>query len=505
MPCLPVLLALVAGGAGLVARAEPPRFAPAFGDHMVLQRGVSAPVWGVAEPGAQVVVTFAGRTAGARAGADGRWLARLDPLPASSNGSVLAVRDGRGGGQQVTDVLVGDVWLCSGQSNMRWQVAQSEGAAELTASAAIPGLRLLDLQCPAARPAGLDPAGYFHGAWACSSPEQARGFSAVAFVFGRELHRHSGVPVGLILNAVGGAPMVAWLPEPVVRSRPEYAPPAGEPWFMAPVLIGWVRAAIRGDLKVPADVPAGVEWPSHPYQPSYLHRAGIAPLQPMALRGVVWYQGESDAEHADPALPTLLLEDLVRSWREGFQSPRLPFLMVQLPRINSPERVHWPVFREVQRRAARTIPGVHLAATIDLGVFGANVHPPRKTPVGERLALIARAEVNGERVAALAPDFAAARPEPGAIRIAFDHSDGLRSSDGQPLRGFELAGADGVFHPAGATLGGRTVRVAAAPVARPATVRYGWHMDADLNLVNSAGLPACPFSSAKCATDAIVP
>jgi len=358
---------------------------------------------------------------------------------------------------------------------------------------------------PATPPAGLDPAAYFKGTWACSSPDQARGFSAVAFVFGRELRRRTGVPVGLILNAVGGSPMVAWIPEPVVRGRPEYAPPAGEPWFMAPVLHGWVRMAIRRDLKVPDPLPAGADWPSHPYQPSYLHRAGIAPLQPMALRGVVWYQGESDAEHADPALPALLLDDLVRSWREGCGSPRLPFLMVQLPRINSPERVHWPVFREVQRRAARATPGVYLAGTMDLGVFGANVHPPRKIPVGERLALIARAKVYGEDVAAFGPDFASARPEPGAMRVALDHADGLRSSDGQPLRGFELAGADGVFHPAMATITGRTLRVAADAVPRPATVRYGWHMDTDLNLVNSAGLSAYPFSSAKRAADAILP
>ncbi|MBP7276061.1 MAG: hypothetical protein KBA51_07645 [Kiritimatiellae bacterium] len=472
-----------------------PRFAMPFGDHMVLQRETSLPIWGTAEPGERVEVRWDGQLALATADDRGYWMVRLDPAPASDSGSVLGVRNTKGEGQDLADVLVGDVWLCSGQSNMRWSVEQSEGADGMIASADIPGLRWLHWRDHAERPVGLDPSTYFRGAWTCSSPEQARDFSAVAFAFGRELRRHSNVPVGLILNAVGGSPMISWLPESVVRGRPEYAVPPGEPPFMTPALRGWVLKTIQSDTGA-GESPPPASWPSHPYQPSYLFTAGIEPLRPMAMAGVIWYQGESDAEQEDPTMASLLLRDLVRSWRAVFQSPRLPFLMVQLPRIDSPDRVHWPVFREVQRRVAREIPGVYLVGTMDLGVFGANVHSPRKIPVGERLASIARAEVLGERVDAFGPDVARVCRDGSAVRVTFRHAAGLRVSDASPPRGFELAAADGVFHAAQAVLENEGVRVASEAVPEPETVRYGWHMNADLNLTNAAGLPAMPFTHA---------
>ena len=489
---------LILWGAGaactLSAAAETPRLASAFGHHMVLQRDAPVPVWGTAEPGSRVEVLFANRRTQTTADAQGRWMARIGPLAASDQGSTLSVRDAKGEGEEITDVLVGDVWLCSGQSNMRWTVAKSEGAAEMIASADIPTLRLLNWRDYAKQPVGLDPSGYFKGTWACASPDVVRDFSAVAFSFGRELTRHSKVPVGLILNAVGGSPMISWLPESVVASRPEYAVPEGELPFMTPALRGWVLMAIRRDAKVTAATTAA-NCPSHPYQPSYLYHAGIEPLRPMSLKGVIWYQGESDAEHEDPLVASLLLRDLVHSWRSVFQSPRLPFLMVQLPRIESPDRVHWPIFREAQRRAMHDIPGVYAAVTMDMGVYGSNVHPPRKIPVGERLARIARNRVYGERVPAFGPDVASAHAEGSSMRVTFEHADGLRSSDDAPLRGFELAGRDGVFQPAHAVIEGATVIVSTERVAQPVSVRYGWHMNADLNLANRDGLPAYPFAA----------
>lgn len=489
-------IAIAFGGLLLAAHAAPPRFAPVFGDHMVLQRDVRAPVWGVADSNTPVEVEFAGQHALAQADAKGRWMVRLNPLRASAQGAVLSVKNDKGEGQQISDVLVGDVWLCSGQSNMRWTVAKSEGAAEILKTAVIPGLRLYNLRDHAQQPVGLPPSKYFQGAWACASPEEARVFSGVAFVFGRELIRNSKVPIGLILNAVGGSPMISWLPESAVEARPEYAVPAGELPFMSPALRGWVQMAIKRDTKV-TEATTAANWPSHPYQQSYLYHAGIEPLRPMSLKGVLWYQGESDAEFPDPLLPSLLLRDLVQSWRRAFEQPELPFLMVQLPRIDSPDRIHWPVFREVQRRATHEIPGVYAAVTMDLGVFGSNVHPTRKIPVGERLAVIARERVYGERLTAFGPDFVSARANGKSVLVSFDHADGLRSTDGKPLRGFELAGKDDVFHPADATIDRKRVRVSSSLVPEPVAVRYGWHMNADLNLANAAGLPAYPFSSVR--------
>ena len=482
------------------------RPAACFGPHMVLQRESPLPVWGTAAAGERVVVTFAAAREETVADGRGSWRVTLPAQRASATPRPLVIE----GGNRVVcdDVLVGDVWLCAGQSNMLLPLAKCVDAKRGIAAAGEPRLRLLHMQTAATgdRPAytaaqvqRLVPAGFCAGAWQRCTPETARGFSAVGYWMGRRLVAALDVPVGIVCVAVGGSPTEAWVRREALAADPTLAPLVEGDWTRNPTLAGWCvdRAAenLARARRAGEPVPGDDLGPNHPFKPGFLWEAGIAPLVPLAIRGVAWYQGESNADSpARVAQHARLFPALVRDWRRQWGRDDLPFVFVQLPGMNRPD---WPAFRETQRRALADLPHAGMAVTIDLGRKD-DVHPGDKRPVGERLADWALAHVHGRKdVVASGPLPARVEFRDDAVEIRFDHaSGGLRARDGQPPRHFELAAADGVFRAATARIDGDGVVVESpAPAQPPRHVRYAWapFPEPPVNLVNAAGLPATPF------------
>lgn len=470
-----------------LARAEP-RPAGVFTDNMVLQCGVAVPVWGTAGAGEDVSVSFAGQEKKATAGADGRWRLQLDPLDASETPRDLGLRFQASGLRfQFTNVLVGEVWLASGQSNMRFPLKQATGGAEETGRSADPGLRLLNLA--GSLRAGVAASNYFStGGWQICGPAGAGDFSAVAYFFGRKLRRELGVPVGLVLNAVGGAPVEAFLPERLRRADRDLGART-ENWLENPAYPQWCRERAKQEL-------AGLPKPGfHPFAPSALHDAGLAPIQPFAIRGVVWYQGESNATGTpdgpalDPAPYARMFRLLVADWRSAWNSPDLPVVFAQLPGLNR----DWVPFREMQAQLAREIPNCGMAVTIDTG-HPQDVHPPDKKPVGERLALCAMKIAYGMDVAASGPVVEMVRTQPPALQVIFKSTGGgLVSKTGEIVTGFQIAGANRKYFPATGRIVGETLRLACEDVKVPVTVRYAWEPNPVASLFGKNGLPAGPF------------
>jgi sialate O-acetylesterase len=440
---------------------------PLFQDHAVLQADKPVPVWGTAAPGEHVRVSFAGQSVGATAGADGRWIAVLAPLATSVTGADLTIE----GRTAVTlhDVLVGEVWLCSGQSNMEFSVDEGgayrvANAPEEVAAARWPLVR----QFKVARRASAVPVDTAGGDWVVCSPQTVAHFTAVGYFFARDLCARLGVPVGLINSSWGGTPVESWMSPAALAAFPGFAnghpmagaaPPAGDPWV-----------------------------------PASLFNGMIHPLLPYAIRGALWYQGEANAGH--PAEYAKHFPAMITAWRAHFGEGDFPFFWVQLANFNpphSPPGEPWAFLREAQARAL-ALPATGQAVAIDIGEAG-NIHPRNKQEVGRRLALLAKAKVYSLPVDASGPVFLRAEPEGAALRLRFSSAgDGLTAAD-KPLQSFEVAGADRVFHPAAAVIHGDTILVQSPAVARPVAVRYAWKNAPEANLFNGAGLPAAPFRS----------
>jgi sialate O-acetylesterase len=447
--------------------------APLFGDHAVLQQGMPAPVWGRAEPGEHVTVSFAGRQVGATAGADGRWTALLGPLPAAAEGADLVVA-GPKSALTRHDVVVGEVWLCSGQSNMEFPVNDShngqfilQNAAAEVAAARDPLIRQFEV---GRRPAPA-PADEAEGSWAPCSPETVGKFTAVGYFFARELRRRLGVPVGIIDSTWGGTPLEAWTGARTL---------AGDPAF-AVVAERWAQGS-----------PVYLHRPS--WEPGSLYNGMIAPLLPCALRGALWYQGESNANRA--AEYHRLFAAMIGEWRESFGQAELPFYWVQLAAYvdpKQPQDVSWAYLREAQAQTL-SLPGTGMAVAMDIG-DAKTIHPHDKQEVGRRLALIAKAKAYGITGDYSGPLFESAEREGPALRVHFRYADNGLTSAEKPLQSFEVAGADRKFFPAAATIAGATVLVRAPEVPAPVAVRYAWRDYAEANLFNGAGLPAAPFRS----------
>jgi len=480
--------------------------AACFGSHMVLQRDLPLPVWGTAAPGERVTVSFGGGAATTVADAEGRWQVRLAPQAASDEPRALVIR----GANEVRcdDVLVGEVVLCAGQSNMLLPLAQADEAALEIAAADRPRLRLLTLHAAAGGdpPAytseqirDLVPARFCTGSWEVSTPQTARSFSAVGYFLGAAVGDELGVPVGVICAAVGGAPTESWIGRRALAGDRRLAPLVQGDWMHNPALAGWcvtragqnlARARQAGE-PIPGD-PLG---PNHPFKPGFLHESCIAPLAPLAIRGVAWYQGESNADSpARVAQHAALLPVLVADWRRAWGRADLPFAVVQLPGMDRPD---WPAFRETQRRAVADLARAALVVTIDLG-RKTDVHPPDKRPVGERLARWAVAEARGRAGADASgplPVGATLRPD-GGVTIRFrPEGANLRTTDGEPPRHFEVADSDGPFVAAVARIEGTAVVVTPPAGVAPRRVRYAWRPfpEPPVNLVDPDGIPAAPF------------
>jgi sialate O-acetylesterase len=472
---LVALTCLLAARAQQAAVAEPEQaqstiaLASVFSDHMVLQRDMEIPVWGEADPGAEVRVTFDDEVTHATADDEGRWQANLESREAGGPHELtVTVGDDE---VKLTDVLVGDVWVASGQSNMEWPVAASDNAETEAATADWPEIRFIDVP----NQTGDKPRNSFETpGWQAVTPQNIGRFSAVAYFFGRDLHKELKVPVGLIGCNWGGTPMEAWTSREALESSPTFAP--------------LVKAADAP----PADDKAAEDRRRGPQnQPSALFNGMTSAVIPYAIRGVIWYQGESNAGRANQyaELSKLMIADWRNRWGQG----DFPFLLVQLSAWE-PGGDGWPLLREAQVDTLET-PNTGMAVAIDIG-HRTDIHPKNKQEVGRRLALAARAVAYGQDLVYSGPMFRELTIENGKARLSFDHLGGGLTTVGE-LKGFEIAGADGKFVPATATIDAANVIVASDRVPEPTQVRYNWAAFPDGNLYNAEGLPAVPFRSKR--------
>lgn len=360
-----------------------------FASHMVLPMDHAVPVWGKAKAASAVAVRFAGKTVQGRADADGRWRLMLPATTSSSEGNKLEVASGD---ERLVfdDVVVGRVWLCSGQSNMDFALGRAVGGkAEAAKAAGFPAIRLCNLTTvptdarayDAATLARLKTGECFTGGWQVATEASASGISAIAWWTARMVYEKTGVPIGLVENAVGGSGAEAWLPQEVLESRPVYRGLLGERWLESDRIGNWTKGRTRQNLG--KDLSA-----NHPFKPGFLFESGVREWAGFPFEAVLWYQGESNAELHDDAWNGQLIRDLVTGWRTAFGRKDLPFFMIQLPRIGGadPLRQYWPQFREVQAQAVKALPGTHLIVTQDLGWDSPDVHPPDKLPVAVRLS-----------------------------------------------------------------------------------------------------------------------
>ena len=479
-----------------------------FGSNMVLQAESPIPVWGHATPSEKVTVTLGDELRSVVADAGGEWSVHLPPREANATPVTMTI-DSAGERLQFANILFGEVWVCAGQSNMEWPLSQSANSkAELT-NADHSDLRLLHLTGGARGSSGsyaashlsrLTPETFCEGEWKIASAESARAFSAVAWYFGRHLQNELQVPVGLICPAVGGTPTEAWIPREALESDPNTKGLVAGNWLDNPRLGEFCRT--RGVQNLLSAIQAGERihgddlGPNHSFKPGFMWDAGIEPLIPFAIRGVVWYQGESNAE--TPARVRehgQLFPLLINQWRERWGQGEFPFLYVQLPSLNRPE---WPCFRDGQRRTIGQLNNIGMAVTIDTG-HPSNVHPALKKPVGERLAKWALGKTYGKSITYSGPLFSDSKREGESLIVRFQHvGNGLKSSDEKPIRHFEICGEDGVFYKANAKIiAADTVAVSSPNVREPRDARYAWqpYPVPPINLFNSADLPASPFTT----------
>jgi len=464
---------------------SPLRLAGVLGNDMVLQRDAPVPVWGWAEPGQAVRVSFAGQTKSTTSSADGRWLVRLDPMAASTTGRTMQVTSS-GATLTRTNVLVGEVWVLSGQSNMEWNLtANSETNA--IARANYPWLRTFTIGWPFGTQAQPNLDAYRNSPatdvtapgtqWSVISPANAGHIYTVGFYFAESLRQAlgSGVPVGLIQAAVGSTSGECWVGKATRDADPSLQYIGTEVWPTAPTNPWFVDKYI-------------------------MYHAMIAPLQPYGIRGVLWYQGEGNTYQGDtnggPHVSRYhdLLAGLIKGWRQDWKQGDFPFFLVQLPKYGA-TKVPWDSWervREAQLQVSQELANTGLAISIDTGT--ADPHPPDKQPIGERLARLARAKVHGEAIVPTGPIYAGGTADNTGVNLVFANAGSGLQSSGGALRSFEVAGSDGVFQPAIATITGtNSVKLTSSAVPRIVFVRYGWDWSPDCKLVNSDLLPASPF------------
>ncbi len=491
------LLWLAASGLAWAA----PQFDRVYGSHMVLPQGKSVPISGTTDASGEIIVRFDGQTVPAtRTG--NKWKAELKPMKANKTGQKLTVTQGKDT-VELDDVLIGEVWLASGQSNMLWRLNQTPEGKNAIQKADNAQIRILHNEPqvhtnPAAYKdadrAKLTKDQFYTGQWAVNSPQSAPRMSAVAYHFANVLQKELDVPVGIIHSSLGGSEMAAWIPDSILKKKPFYSSCRGNKWLESPLISPWARG--RAKQNIAQTLSSGE--PMHPYKPGFLYSSGIEWIAPLPVNGIIWYQGETDAEAQDMKQNATLLRDLITSWRQAFGNAELPFVMVQLPRINdkSAVRAYWPEFRAVQDGIAAAMPNVASVTTIDLGSTNSNVHPPSKTEVGTRLAHTAAARFYGKDLPYSGPSMEQKAAAGASLTIRMKHADGMKTTDGQAPRGFEIAGKDKKFHPATAVIEGNTVKLTAPQVQNPVHARYAWATFLEPNLVNKDNLPAVPFSTA---------
>lgn len=458
-----------------------------YADYMVLQRDVPLDIHGTANTGEKITVEIGGQKASTTADNQGKWSVVLSPMQATED-LTLTITAGKQR-KVFSHVAVGEVWLCSGQSNMAFMLCQAESGKEDIAAADDPQLRLFDMKgrwetydvaWPASCLDSLNHLQYFRETtWQPSTPSSASRFSAVGYYYGRMLRQKLGVPVGLICNAVGGAPTEAWVDR---NSLETSFPNILSNWLQNDFIQDWVRGRAAKNLTNDQ-----TKLGRHPYEPCYLYESGILPLQQYPIKGVIWYQGESNAHNKDAHAKLFSL--LVNGWRQNWNNPDMPFYFVQLSSLNRPS---WPWFRDSQLRLMKEISNTGMAVSSDHG-DSLDVHPRRKQPIGERLARWALAKTYGQHITPSGPVFSSVTRQADALIVSFLYADGLQTSDGKAPSCFEIAEEDGLFQPATATIEGNTVRLTSPTIKHPRYVRYAWQPFTRANLVNGDQLPASTF------------
>jgi sialate O-acetylesterase len=468
-----------------------------FADGMVLQRDMPIHVWGQASPAEAISVTFRSETKSTTADELGRW--RLY-LSSSSAGGPFQLNIRGTNALTIKNVLVGDVWIASGQSNMEFPIRLLADAKAEIANAKFPQIRFLRVQRSFSE-YPLDNAA-LDQPWSECSPETVSELSAVAYYFAREIHERQKVPIGIIQSAWGGTVAEAWTSLSALSSDAALMPVFAS---RARMMESWSEDLLK-EKKYQADLakaradgtPPPPEFPWHPnppmWEPSALFNAMIAPLTLFSIRGVIWYQGETNSKLDRAPSYERVFQTLIRDWRNHWAQGDFPFLFTQISSFTSTPEEDWATIREAQR-CSLILNNTAMAVTIDIGDPN-DVHPKNKREVGHRLALAARARTYGEAVEFSGPLFRRATIEGITVRAWFDHAEGLHTNAG-PATGFEIAGEDGKFVPAEARIDGSTALISSNNVAAPRFVRYGWANNPACNLFNSAGLPASPFQSGK--------
>lgn len=459
-----------------------------FTDYMVLQRNRPLTIEGTANAGEKVTVCIDGQQHTATTGYDGKWSVTLHPIKAGNNYELTVSTHKQK--QTFHHVAAGEVWLCSGQSNMEFQLSQAITADKDIPKADNTDIRLYHLKGKWATDnrawevSALDSVNhllyYQPTQWKPCTPQQVAGFSAVAYYFGKMIQDSLNVPVGLICNAVGGSPTEAWID----RSTLEFQFPAIlRDWTQNDFIQDWVRERALTNLQKKTD-----KLQRHPYEPCYLYETGIQTLEQYPIKGVIWYQGESNAHNMEAHEKLFSL--LVQSWRRNWQSPELPFYFVQLSSLNRPS---WPWFRDSQRQLMQQIPHTGMAVSSDKG-DSLDVHPRDKRPIGERLARWAlHKEYGFSNLLPSGPLFKSAQVEGKQVVIDFLYGKGLQPSNGKEIIGFEIAETDGLYYPAKATIQGERIILHSPQVKTPHFIRYGWQPFTRANLMNAEGLPASTF------------
>jgi sialate O-acetylesterase len=491
------------GVAALLAMAGPARLRadvrlPAlFTDNMVLQQGIAVPVWGWADDGEEVTVEFRGHKARTKA-RDGKWMVKLWKLRAGGPDTLTVTGKNT---VQVNNVLVGEVWICSGQSNMEWPLKRSFEPQSDIQNSANPKIHLFTVPKLKADAPVRD----VKAQWVECGPETSSNFSAVAYYFGRDLQKALGVPVGLIHTSWGGSPAEVWMSQPVLEASPRYKSEILDPH---PVALAKYKEALAAYEKDAASLakdgkkPVGNK-PNPPYwKPTELYNGMIAPLIPYAINGAIWYQGESNAGRAEQYRS--LFADMIRNWRRDWSQGDFTFLEVQLAPwdkakkreieeiTREPGDSDWAELREAQTLATQSLPKVGMAVITDVGDKD-DIHPTKKAPVGARLALAARRIAYGEKITHTGPAYKSMKVRSGKAVLSFTNVGQGLEARGGALTGFAIAGEDRKFVWANAEIEGGNVVVSSPSVPTPVAVRYGWSDFPVVNLWNKDGLPASPF------------
>ncbi len=480
-----------------------------IGNNMVLQRDMQVPIWGWASAGEEVTITLSAEAEGVEplstrtvvADAEGNWQIKL---PAMAAGGPYTLRVKGSNTLELTNILFGEVWVCSGQSNMQWSVNASKDNEAEIAAAMYPKIRLFYVPRV---PSGL-PQQDVVANWYETTPETIPNFSAVAYYFGRKLYKNLDVPIGLINTSWGGTRIEPWTPPVGLDAVPALATISKEVQdiqanYRAQLpqkvkeIEAWIaetRDALETDAPL-TPMPDNTHPLRHQQRPTALYNGMVHPIVPYGIRGALWYQGESNLR--DGMLYHEKMKALINGWREVWKQGDFPFYFVQLAPFNYGGRNASPFFLpQIWEAQAATLalPNTGMAVTTDIGNLR-DIHPRNKQEVGRRLALWALAKTYGrDDVTHSGPLYKSMAVEQNAIRLTFDAiGSGLMSRDGEPLTWFQIAGEDQEFVEASATIDGNTIVVSSDTIANPVAVRFGWHQSAEPNFVNKEGLPASPF------------